>query len=240
MFEECFPLTSGKYNMYLKIDPNILVSEIFLVEDPAQALATLKLNLSNIITGSKCDIFKVILSGKENFRNRIATIKPYKENRKGFEKPVHFKMLREWLSQRPYTIFSVDEEADDVISKGMIQGHLGATIDKDLNNTPGWHYNFNNNEVYYVDDDTAIRNFYKQMLTGDRADNIPGIRGIGPKTADKLIDPCRDTKEMEEKIFEAYDKVYPNPYAAMVEVGQLLWMRRADEEWWHPEHLEDV
>lgn len=226
-------------NKYLKLNPDLLVSEVFLVEEAAQALATLKLHITNIVIGSGCERFKVVLSGKDNFRNRVANIQAYKENRKGFQKPEHFDMLRQWLSERPYTIFSEDEEADDVISKAMVQGKLGATIDKDLNNTPGWHYNFNNNEVYYVDEDTANRNFYKQMLTGDRTDNIPGVRGIGPKGADKLIDPCRTVKEMEEAVFEAYSKVYPNPYGAMVEIGQLLWMRREDNEWWHPKYIED-
>lgn len=225
-------------NKYLKEQPDLLVTEIFMAEEPIQALATMKIHLSNIVRGSKCSKFRVIVSGETNFRTEVATIQEYKANRKGTAKPVHHEMLREWLISKPYTIVTDNEEADDVLSREMLNGHLCATIDKDLNNTHGWHYNFNKNEIYYVDEITAYKNFYKQMLTGDSADNIPGIRGIGPKGADKLIDPCTTPEEMEEAIFQAYDKVYPDPIAAMTEVGQLLWMRREPNEMWKPRRKE--
>ena len=60
-------------------------------------------------------------------------------------------------------------------------------IDKDLLQIPGNHYNFVKRELRFVDDDEAHLLLMRQCLTGDSADNIPGIRGIGPKKADKLL-----------------------------------------------------
>lgn len=224
-------------NEYVAAQPDILVDEYFMTEDPMQALATLKIHITNIVRGSKCERFRVIMSGDTNFRTDIATIKEYKANRKGTDKPVHYPMLRDWLLKQNYTIVTENEEADDLLSRKMMEGFLGATIDKDLNNTPGWHYNFNKNEIYFIDDITAYKNFYKQMLTGDTADNIPGIRGIGPAKAGKLIDPCSHPSEMEEAVHQAYCETYDNPVEAMTEVGQLLWMRRKENEMWIPKYI---
>lgn len=220
-------------NKYVAHTPDVVVSECFYTEEPIQVLNTVRLHLANIVKGSKCQTFKVVLSGKDNFRDKVATIQPYKGNRKGSEKPVHFHLIRDWLLEKPYTIVSVNEEADDVISKAMIAGHVGASPDKDLNNTPGSHYNFRTNETYEVSEAEAQRNFYTQMLVGDTADHIPGIKGIGPKTAAKLLFNCKTEIDYEEAVFKEYDKVYDDPWAALLEVGQLLWMRRKDGEMWH-------
>ena len=223
-----------KVNSLVAKNPDIVVTEYFYAEDPIQVLATLRLHLANIVRGSKCPLFKVVLSGKENFRERIATIKPYKENRSGQDKPYHFDLIRDWLLDKPYTIVSVDEEADDVISKAMIAGHVGASPDKDLNNTPGSHYNFRTGQLYEVSEAEARHNFYTQMLVGDTADNIPGIKGIGPKTAAKLLLHCESNEEYEEVIYRQYTKHYHQPIDSMREVGQLLWMRRQDGELYNP------
>lgn len=232
----CSPilLTRNKrvVNKYVAHTPAIVVSDIFYAEEPIQVINTVRLHLANIVRGSKCQTFKVILSGRDNFRDRIATIQPYKGNRKGSEKPVHFNLIRDWLLEKPYTIVSVDEEADDVISKAMIAGHVGASPDKDLNNTPGSHYNFRTNKLYEVSEAEARRNFYTQMLVGDTVDHIPGIKGIGPKTAAKLLQGCKTEVSYEDIILHEYEKVYDDPIEAMVEVGQLLWMRRYDGELW--------
>ncbi len=60
------------------------------------------------------------------------------------------------------------------------------SIDKDLDMIRGWHYNFIKDKKYFIDDQQAIKHFYTQILTGDRVDNIIGLRGIGPKKAEKI------------------------------------------------------
>ncbi len=232
----CSPLlyTRSKrvVNKYVAHTPDIVVSDCFYTEGPIQVINTVRLHLANIVRGSKCQTFKVVLSGKDNFRDKIATIQPYKGNRKDSVKPIHFDLIRDWLLEKPYTIVSVNEEADDVISKAMIAGHVGASPDKDLNNTPGSHYNFRTGETYEVSESEARRNFYTQMLVGDTADHIPGIKGIGPKTAAKLLLGCKEWYDYENIISLEYDKAYDDGHAAMNEVGQLLWMRRKDDEVW--------
>ncbi len=235
----CSPLlitrSKIKVNKWLKECPDLLVTEFFYVESAIQAINTLKLNIQGIVAGAGAKRFKVVVSGDTNFREEIATIQPYKGNRTGMEKPRHWEMLRNWLLEMPYTIVAENEEADDVLSKACMQGHPIATIDKDLNNTPGWHYNFNKNEKYYVTEDEARFNFYAQCLTGDTADHIPGIKGIGPKKAEKLLAGLDDEAAMEAAVLAAYKRSgIEDAVGRLTEVGQLLWMRRVDNEMYYP------
>lgn len=233
-----FTTTSKRrVNKYLEF-PEVSVTTHFVVEEPMQAINTLKLNIQGIVRGCKATHFKVVVSGEKNFREDIAKIKPYKGNRKDFVKPIHWQMLRDWLETMPYTIVTEGEEADDVISRAMMDGHIGATIDKDLDNTPGIHYNFNKKELYEVTEAQARRNFYTQCLTGDTADNIPGINGIGPVKAAKLLQGCFTIEEYEAVVLDEYRKVYANYVEALTEVGQLLWMRRKEGELWQPSSVQ--
>lgn len=243
----CSPILITKskveVNKWLKACPDLLVTELFYVENAIQAAATLQLFIQNIVKGAQAKAFKVVVSGEDNFREKIATIQPYKGNRKGSTKPVHWQMLRDWLIEKPYTIVSVNEEADDILSKECMKGNTIATIDKDLDNTPGWHYNFNKepkSAKYYVSETDAAFNFYRQCLTGDKADNIPGVKGIGPKTADALFATCTTREQYEDIILQQYEKVYPKPLDALTEIGQLLWMRRRDNEMYFPVHYGGV
>ena len=224
-------------NKFLKRDPDLLVHEADFVESQMQALATLQLAIKNIVQGCKGHgkRFKVVLSGPTNFRDEVATIQPYKGNRKDFVKPYHFDYLRDWLLGMPYTIVSEHEEADDVLSRACLAGHTIATIDKDLNNTPGTHYNINKKELYYVDHEEAMRNFYTQFLVGDTADNIPGIKGVGPAKAKAALLGCETPLQYEQALHYFYHRTYGSDWwRAMEEVGQLLWMRREENEMWHP------
>jgi 5'-3' exonuclease len=132
--------------------------------------------------------------------------------------------------------FSVQEtqEADDAI--GIRAYSLGendyiiCSIDKDLDNLRGHHYNFVKNEHYYIAESQAIKNFYRQLLTGDRTDNIPGLAGIGPKKAEKILQDC----ETEQELYKAVLEAYKGDIDYLTEQGQLLWIRRKDNELWIP------
>lgn len=214
------------------------------LETPIQATLTMEAMIREMVQMTECKKFVTVLSGKENFRQTVATIQPYKGNRDGSEKPHHWQMLRDWLEAKPYNIVAEGEEADDVLSKALMAGHPIATLDKDLNNTPGVHYNFVKKVLSYVTEEEAMFNFYQQMLVGDTIDNIPGIRGIGPAKSKKLLQDCTRPIEYENAIRPVYEDTYGGQwFKAMTEVGRLLWMRRVDNEMWHPvmgSHLEVI
>lgn len=182
----------------------------------------------------KCTDYRAWLTGKSNFRYSLAVTQPYKGNRKDFVRPEHYLALREHLQTRHGAVMSVDEEADDSVATASMQGNYWIVhVDKDLDQLEGWHYNPVKDEQYYVSEFEGLRNFYTQMLTGDRTDNIPGIDGIGPKKAEKALKDC--TNELE--LYEAVWKMYQNhnlSHERLVEVGRLLWLRRSENQMWLP------
>lgn len=84
-------------------------------------------------------------------------------------------------------------EADDLVciwayeAREMELDFVVCGIDKDLKQIPGHHYNYSKKTFEFVDDDKADYNLMLQCLIGDRGDNIPGISGIGPKKAEKIL-----------------------------------------------------
>ena len=67
---------------------------------------------------------------------------------------------------------------------------------------PGWHFNWLQNEKSYVTPLGGIQHFYKQMLIGDKTDNIFGVTGIGPVKDVKIFFHC-------SKFFNCFFNVYP-------------------------------
>jgi len=114
------------------------------------------------------------------------------------------------------------------------------TVDKDLDNTPGWHYNFVKKEKYWITEEEGIRNFYKQLLTGDAVDNIKGIKGIGPKRAEHLLGRGKNEKDYYSIVLQQYRHHLPyeftgvNPTEQLNENAQLLWIMREEGKHWSP------
>ena len=181
---------------------------------------------------SKSD-YQVYLTGKTNFRFEIAKSYPYKGNRASVEKPIHLGLCRDHMTEKYDAVISINEEADDLIAKEAAAQNYNcvvASIDKDMLQLPCWHFNFGKNEWSKVSEFEGIHFFYTQILTGDAADNIKGLRGIGPKKAEKLLSDCKDEDELWGAIFKAYD----GDLDRIIENGRLLWLRRVEDELWCP------
>ena len=174
------------------------------------------------------------LTGKGNYRYDIAKTQPYKGNRTQ-AKPKHYELIREYLVKAWGCKVIEGEEADDAIGIKAYEfadkeDFVIMSIDKDLDMIEGWHYNFTKDNKYFVDSFTAIQNFYKQLLTGDKVDNIPGLKGIGPAKAAKILKDCNTEAEMFKAVLEAYD----NNIEYLTEMGKLLWIRRQSNQMWEP------
>lgn len=223
------------------VDADILTYQIgYGSEDDEEshAIVTLDGFIYDLMLFDLPDVFEweFYLTGKDkqhpNFRNAIAVTQPYKGNRKNSKPPRHLQALRSQLVDTWKAKVSVGEEADDLISKRMTE--LGdecicVSIDKDLDTVHGWHYNFRKEERYYVSNWQALYNFYKQVLTGDRVDNIQGVYGIGDKKAEKLLADCKTEDELWKVCVEAHESL-----DRAVEDARLLHMRRKDDEIWQP------
>lgn len=176
------------------------------------------------------------LTGKTNYRHDIAKTVPYKGNRV-LEKPRHLGIIREYMISAWAFSVQEEQEADDAVSIRAYElgeeDYIICSIDKDLNNVRGWHYDFGKNIKYHVTEEQALKNFYTQLLTGDRVDNVPGLKGIGPKKAEKILDGCSTEEELYKAVLEAYD----NNVEYLTEQGQLLWLRREKNQLWTPPTL---
>ena len=180
--------------------------------------------------------FQTYLTGKTNFRFDIAKSHPYKGNRKDTEKPKHLASARQHMMNKYDAIVSENEEADDLIAKAaaaLDYNCVVASIDKDMLQLPCWHFNFGRNEWTKVEPFEGLKFVYHQMLTGDRADNIIGLQGIGPKKADKLLQDCHTEEDLWTTVLKAYD----GDTERLVENARLLWLRRYDNELWEPPKL---
>ncbi len=136
--------------------------------------------------------FVLCLSSPTNFRKKHW--EGYKANRKDGERPVLLPELRVWVEESYPTLQIEHLEADDVLGI-LATKHPGQIIhcsaDKDLQCIPGKMMHVKKNRKHLLVDITpemAKRFHYLQTMTGDGADGVPGVVGIGPAKANKYMD----------------------------------------------------
>lgn len=218
--------------------------------------AALQNRIDSILQAVGATSYKIYLSSSEikTWRYEAATILPYKGNREGSEKPVHFQNLRTNM----INVYDCDVvefmEADDAISiaqheavrkRGVMDSHtVICTRDKDLKMIPGWHYSWPTGRspekpLWQQTSTEGLKCFYKQLLTGDKVDNILGLYGVGAKSTHcKAIDGFEDELTMLNYVWDRYRERFGS-YAEkfLKENGQLLWMLTESDEKWCPVEL---
>lgn len=224
------------------VDSDYLVYRVgFAVKDdePVEyALSTVRSSIHNIWdrfpnSRNKGQLF---LTGKGNFRDAVATVQVYKGNRDPASKPKYYDDIREYMINHHGAEVVQGMEAEDRV--GILQygckdrSTVIVGVDKDLLCIPGWHYNPVKDTFCYVTLAEANTNFWKQVLTGDRVDNILGIPGMGPKTANKVIDPIAgDWNAMYDKVLDEYVKAFGGDGPRqMDETAKLIWILRKEGE----------
>lgn len=197
--------------------------------------------MRDILQQTKSDSYIAHLSGSENYRKHINP--EYKANRKDMVPPQYLQDCREYLVTEWKAKISHGVEADDML--GIDQGNLVYTsdfdgmteydkttvicsIDKDLKMIPGLHYNFVKQEWDEIDQEQADKHFWKQMLIGDKVDNIIGVQGLGPVKSARLIDPCYDNQDCFETVLEKYQ----DDFDRFVMNANCLWIKRSEESTW--------
>jgi len=211
--------------------------------------------MDKIFELTQADTYEGFLTapGKGNFRFNIYP--DYKSNRKDSRRPIYFSEIRDYIISKYEAKIIEGEEADDSCiiehcSKNSlgwdpnIRNSIVCSIDKDFNNAPGWHLNYIKDEIYYVTEEEALRNFYLQILTGDAADGIPRIKkGWREKQVKADLEKATSEKEMYTIVINEMSKVLDKDltHRELLDLltmrGRLVWLRRKPGEMWAPEFL---
>lgn len=179
-------------------------------DDVDSAYETIDNMFEHLFYVTKASQYIAFLTGKGNFRKDIAVTKEYKGNRKDMIMPEHLDSIRDYLINEWECDVVNGLEADDAL--GICQTEMKDTIicsiDKDLLQIKGYHYNWNTKEVCYVTEYDAWMKLYEQTLSGDSTDNIVGIPRVGEKTAKKILAECFSIDEAKKASLYAYKEHY--------------------------------
>lgn len=182
--------------------------------------------MRDLLTNTNSESYIAFLTGPNNFRKKVNS--EYKANRKDKEPPRWLQSCRAFLVQEWNAIISDGVEADDLLGIAQTEDTRIASLDKDLRMIPGNHFNWLHNEYFYVSEFEGIKHFYKQMLIGDKADNIFGVDGIGPVKASKNLDHLETEQELLEAVWYFYNE---DPLRFLMN-AQCLWIMQNEGETW--------
>lgn len=156
--------------------------------DIADAMDKVNFFIEGLTKKFNPDAIIFTFSDKENFRKDV--LPTYKGNRKT-RKPVCYKGLVNKLESLYVSYRFPRIEADDtmgILATRYPGEYTIVTIDKDLKQIPGQVYEWNKDILHDISQEEADKFFYIQCLTGDTTDNYPGLKGVGPVGAAKLLD----------------------------------------------------
>ena len=172
----------------------------------------------------------ICFSSPNNFRKKI--LSDYKSNRSGVRKPVCFNIAKDYLREQYDAFESNWLEADDLmgVKNTMFPEHCCiVSIDKDLLTVPGYHWDFDKKEIFFIDQITADYNFNMQTLSGDSTDGYKGCPGIGKVKAQRILDKAiEEDEDMWDAVVETYAKAgFGHEYA--IDQARMAYILRKEQ-----------
>lgn len=199
----------------------------FTTEEEDEGIAKWRIDemISECLEACEATQYKVFITGRNNFRYDINPT--YKANRSDKPKPKHLPALRQHLVDKWNAEIAEGMEADDLLAIDQTEDTIICTIDKDLLQVPGRHYNFVKKEFQTIEEFQGLVKFYTQFLVGDKADNIIGIDRMGPVKSEAYLSGCTTEQELFNKVREMY-----NDDERFLMNGRCLYMKRTLEDDW--------
>ena len=164
------------------------------------------------------DIKEVITfnGSKGNFRKQLN--KKYKANRKKQELPPLLHDMHQYVKDNYNSVFGFGIETDDLVARywKQISDKIGrknviiVSIDKDYKQFPCMMYNYHYKHrcIYDISEETALYNFYEQMIVGDTADNVNFHKGKGKKFAKKYFVNCKTKYQYTKQLYKLFKEKY--------------------------------
>ena len=171
---------------------------------------------------------------KNSVRKKIS--EHYKSNRKPNK---YVSSLRTMMVGEGTAIYDDEYEADDLIADRAKQlrrdgkDYIVVSIDKDLKQIPGNHFDY---YPIYKKNEDGEKVFVKlkglsfttpyesaemlalQMLMGDSGDCVNGLKGVGIKTAEKLLSNCQRPYSIYRKVVSEYVKRHSDDFDWRIEL----------------------
>lgn len=206
---------------------------------------SLKDHIESILNNLSSNQYIGILDGSTNFRKEVAITSEYKGNRTKTNIldtfPYFYEVKQELIDTYGMRVVN-GVEADDIL--GILNNRINspayapifvngsltmlkrtsynavmASIDKDLLQLPGLHYNLKSHTIEESSDDLSyielnekktklsgvgFKFLYAQILMGDSTDNIKGLPGCGMIGTYKILNEYHTEKECELAVINAY------------------------------------
>lgn len=188
--------------------------------------------IKDILDATGCMDYELHFTSKrESFRYTLVDTK-YKSGRTG-RTPFGIIELRDLFLKEGKSTIHTKWEADDIVvalKRDNPDKYIMCAVDKDLlYSLPGEHFNYYQSTKYKipmkwieVDELTALKHHYMQVLTGDASDSVIGLDGIGPKGAEKILKGLTTKEEMWDAVVNAYKT---NKKGVRTEMDAILNMR---------------
>lgn len=208
------------------------------------AILRVDIMMREILKDTGSDSYHVFLTGANNFRYDI--FPDYKANRKDKPKPQWLAACRDYLTKSWNAVTSDGCEADDLIGIEAtacddMMGYIICSIDKDLKQIPGSHYNFVTKERVFVTPLDGLKSFYKQLILGDVSDNIPGFDGKARQKWPKFMQHYHDAIDEFHDELDMYNyvrNIYTDDAHNIILNGRLLHIQRKEGQLWIPPNLQ--
>ena len=239
--------------MLALLDSDLIVYRIgFTTEDVDAALACIraKETVEKILSEVNATSYKLFLTEENDPKAFRKGIYPEYKAHRTKPRPKWYKELRDYLQVEYGAEVCYEIEADDALGIAQTTNNMTTdpdnwffpdgtlalaagqrsiicSIDKDLLQIPGLHYNFVKLEFSEVSLMEGLRTFYTQLLTGDSADNIKGVWKVGPKKAEQILAGA----DTEQEMFNRVRDTYANDEEMLMN-GRCLWVwKKANDDY---------